>query len=79
MMSSCSLWDNQNTQKRYWYKTVYSFFSELYQLKLYKQAAKSGPEKLIGDTLRNNPDNFISTMAEIKTKLATGKYSFVNV
>ena len=43
------------------------------------QNATYGPEKLIGDTLRENPDNLISHLQEVKAKLTTGKYAFAYV
>ena len=41
-----------------------------------QKAATSGPEKVIGDSLRNNPDNLITNLGEVKAKLITGRYAF---
>ena len=41
-----------------------------------QKAATSGPEKALGDSLRNNPDNLITNLGEVKAKLMTGRYAF---
>lgn len=43
------------------------------------QKATSGPEKLIGDTLRENPSNLIANLRNVKEKLLTGNYAFTYV
>ncbi len=42
--------------------------------------AKSGKEKIVADSLRNDPTNLISTIAEeAEAKLMTGKHAYAYV
>lgn len=43
------------------------------------QSASNGVEKLIGDTLRENPDNLFSNLGEAKKKLMDGKHALAYV
>jgi len=38
--------------------------------------AKGGPEKKLGDSLRANPGNMISSLKQIQPKLMTGSFAF---
>jgi len=53
-------------------------FLNLYKI-LTRKAAASGTEKVIGDSLRANPDNLIQNLKQVKDKLATGRYVFAFV
>ena len=53
------------------FKFIYFLFDFL--------SASSGVEKMIGDSLRANPENSFSTMAEAKKKLSTGYYALIYV
>ena len=43
------------------------------------QNAESGPEKIIGDSLRANPDNLVPNLQNVKEMLLTGNYAFAFV
>ena len=43
------------------------------------KSATSGPEKVIGDSLRANPENLIQNLKQVKDKLITGRYVFTYV
>ena len=43
------------------------------------QNATSGFEKVLGDSLRANPDSFVKNLMEAKTKLLTGHYAYPHV
>jgi hypothetical protein len=58
---------------------IYWIFNDADNLHFYIQSATSGTEKLIGDSLRNNPGNLFATLAEAKRKLVTGSYALIYV
>lgn len=44
-----------------------------------KQAAGSGPAKLIGDSLRSHPENFFTNPQKAFDMFLTGKFAYIQV
>jgi len=55
------------------------YYVSSYEILKFTQDAKNGTEKVIGDTLRANPDNLVPNVKEAKKKLMNGTYAFTFV
>ena len=54
---------------------IYNYNVNIFN-RLIHQAATKGAEKMIGDSLRSNPQNSVGPIVEVKERLKSGRYAY---